>query len=622
MFTLDLPQRTPLEQPQFLPVSEQDLNDLGWNELDILLISGDAYVDHPSFGLPLLGRWLIAHGFRTGLIAQPDWKKTSSVTAMGRPRLFAGIGSGALDSMLAHYTAFRRRRHDDAFTPGGLTGARPDRAVTVYASLLRRAFPRLPLVAGGIEASLRRNTHYDFWSDSIHPSILMTADIDCVIFGMGERAILEIARRLDAVSELIGDLEACAAPPGDLWPDLWSGIRGTAVAVPAASAPQGETFLELPSHREILRDPQQLLTATLIAERETHQARRTLVQRCGDRAAIIFPPADPLTSEEMDQLYDLPFTRRAHPAYTERIPAEEMIRTSITSHRGCGGGCSFCSIALHQTRRIASRSAQSILKEAARITALPGGRSISDVGGPSANMWRASCAADPSKCVKTSCLFPKICPNFKTRQQDCINLLREIQNIEGIRSVRIASGIRFDLALCDPRAAEAYAGEFTGGQLKIAPEHCSPSVLRLMRKPDMHLFEQFLNEFRRYSEAKGKEQYVIPYLMSAFPGCTDADMQELSAWLAARHWSPKQVQCFIPTPGTVASAMFWCGMDPDGNKIFVARSDDQRRHQHDLLLHPSADRHRDAPHKLGNAPRRTPKSRGRRAAYAGKNHFS
>lgn len=579
-----LPVRTPLEQPRFLPMTREEMEALGWNELDVLLVSGDAYVDHPSFGIPLLGRYLVAHGYRTGIIAQPAWNGQQAVDAlrvMGRPRLLAGLGAGALDSMLAHYTAFLKRRHDDAYTPGGKTGARPNRAVIVYANLLRQAFPGLPLAAGGIEASLRRAVHYDFWSDSLRRPLLFDAPLDAIIYGMGEHALLEIVRRLDALLDIVGD--------GGYTPDVaagfgvWEGIRGTARLEKRAERREGAVYL--PSYDEIMADPAALLKASVVMERECHNARHVLVQDCGGREVVMEPPSALLTTEEMDALYALPFTRQSHPSYKDPIPAEGMIATSITSHRGCGGGCSFCTLALHQGRCIAFRSEASILDEARRLAGMKGfSGSISDIGGPSANMWQARCGADPSSCRRTSCMFPRICPNFIEAQSRCVAMLRRAGAVPGVKHVRVASGVRFDLALQNKEALDAYAGEFTGGQLKIAPEHCVPEVLRRMRKPGLAAFEAFLKAFAEYSSAHGKEQYVVPYLMSAFPGCTDEDMRVLSRWLKARHWSPRQVQCFIPIPGTVATAMFYAGTDMEGRSIYIARSDAERRRQHNILL--------------------------------------
>lgn len=575
---LELPLRTPLEQPAFLPMSRPEMDALGWEALDVLLVCGDAYVDHPAFGVPLLGRYLVAHGYRVGLITQP--KSAQDLTVMGQPRLFAGVSAGAIDSMLAHYTAFKRRRSEDAYTPGGRAGTRPDRAVTVYAKWLNTAFPDLPVIAGGIEASLRRAAHYDFWSDSLKPSLLLDAPLACLVFGMGETALLTLTRRLDAVHELVGD--DAASPEVLASFALYDDIPGTARLT--GTPPKGK-YVTLPSFDEIKADAFGLMTATLTLERETHQGLRRLVQPHGNRFVVLEPPASPLSTADLDALYALPFARKSHPAYTDPIPAETMMRESITSHRGCGGGCAFCSLALHQGRRIASRSAASVLDETERLTALPRfNGSISDVGGPSANMWQARCTADPSDCKRESCMFPAVCPHFRDEQSACVRLLRQVASVPGIKHVRVASGVRFDLALKNTDAMEAYAGEFTGGQLKIAPEHCVPDVLKLMRKPGLAPFEKFLDAFARYSSAHGKEQYVVPYLMSAHPGCTREHMRELRDWLKARHWSPKQVQCFIPTPATVATAMYFCGKDPKGRDVYVAKSDKDRRELHDLLF--------------------------------------
>ena len=586
----------------FLPMSRRDMERRGWDELDVLLVSGDAYVDHPSFGVALLGRWLESHGYRVGIVAQPRWDTIEDIARMGRPRLFAGVTAGAVDSMLAHYTAFRKKRHDDAYTPGGKAGARPNRAVSVYASLVRRAFPGLPVVAGGIEASLRRVSHYDFWTDSLRRSLLPDARLDLIVYGMGESAILEIARRLEAACTANFVESADILPREELKAAL-AGIRGTARLIDMAEldALEGvsmeggahvEEIVRLPSHEEILARPVLLIQATLLLERQVHQMRARAVQALGGegssgraRGVLLEIPAAPLSTEELDALYALPFTRRPHPSYREKIPAVEMMLTSMTCHRGCGGGCSFCSLALHQGRRIASRSRESLLEEArAMASRRDFSGSISDVGGPSANMWRASCSLEPSRCRRPSCMVPSICPGFIVDQREHISLLHEIREIPGVRHVRVASGVRFDLALKQAEALEAYAGEFTGGQLKVAPEHCAPDVLRLMRKPGMEEFERFLDAFRKYSREHGKEQYVIPYLMSAFPGCTDAHMRQLADWLAERHWSPRQVQCFIPTPGTVATAMFYAEADMEGRPLYVAKSDAERLRQHGILL--------------------------------------
>ena len=576
-------------QPRFLPMSRAEMQALGWKELDVLLVNGDAYVDHPAFGPVLLGRWLVAHGFRVGIVAQPRWQSPDDLLVMGRPRLFVGVSAGALDSMLAHYTAFRKKRHDDAYTPGGKAGARPNRACLVYANLARQAFPGLPVILGGIEASLRRTTHYDFWTDSLRRSILLDAKADLLIYGMGELAMLECARRLAEGKSLHGiDGTAWLAKvdennvPVDL-PEEWLDLPR----------------MQLPSHEAVQAEATELLRLTQMLEQQVHRQNAWAQQMVGDRALVLAPPARPLTTEEMDKIYALPYARAAHPRYREPIPADGMLRTSITSHRGCGGGCSFCSLALHQGRRISSRSQESILAEARKLVAQSrrGQVAISDVGGPTANMWQAHCALDDatsakaepgarpsSRCRRSSCCYPTVCKSFITPQMQHVGLLREVAALPGVRQVRVASGVRADLALNDPEALAAYTGEFTGGQLKVAPEHCAARVLDLMRKPGMEVFEAFLQSFVEQSRLAGREQYVVPYMMSAFPGCTDEDMHELARWLQERHWSPQQTQCFIPTPGSIATAMYYCGRNEDGEEIYVARSDADRLRQHRILM--------------------------------------
>ncbi len=607
--------RVPAPQPPFLPMSREEMDALGWDAPDILLVSGDAYVDHPSFGVALLGRFLTGRGFRVGVAAQPRWEGAEAlqdIARLGRPRLFAGVTAGAVDSLLARYTAFRKMRSDDAYTPGGKAGARPNRACIVYTGLLRRAFPGLPVVLGGIEASLRRVSHYDFWSDALRRSILLDAKADLLVCGMGESALLGIAQAAKALArnqagapplDRAALAAACRDIPGVAW------VLPAKETMPDAAAPGQIPAVFLPSHEDILQKPALLMRATLDMERQTHSAKARVAQTSGDRTVVVNPPAPPLAPEELDALYALPFSRLPHPSHTLPVPAWEMIRTSITTHRGCGGGCSFCSLALHQGRRIASRGRESILAEAAAVARGPAlsaagnrkaasanrtnGRpaapprwagSISDVGGPSANMWRARCALPQGKeCARTSCMHPEICPLFQVDQREGVALLRAVAALPGVRHVRIASGVRFDLAVRDAEALRAYTSEFTGGQLKVAPEHSEDAVLGLMRKPSMPVFERFLELFSRHCLKSGKELYTVPYLMSAFPGCTEEHMRRLAAWLKKRNWRPRQVQCFIPTPGTVATAMFYAGIDPDGKALHVARTDKERMRQHYLL---------------------------------------
>jgi uncharacterized radical SAM protein YgiQ len=587
--------RTPIPQPEFLPMTRAQMERLGWDQLDVLLITGDAYVDHPSFGAALLGRWLVANGYRTGIVAQPRWDDTGKggegasrsgtapdIAAMGRPRLFAGVTAGALDSMLAHYTAFRKKRSDDAYTPGGEAGARPNRASIIYANLVRRTFPGLPVVLGGVEASLRRVSHYDFWSDALRRSILLDAKATAVLYGMAEHSVLALA---DALEESLGpdggapDQASLAAILAAIPGAVWAARPEALAAIPDA--------LELPSHEAILADPKLLVTATKLLERQAHQNRQTAVQRSGDRLAAVNPPGTGLEGDALDALYALPFTRRAHPSYREAIPAAKMIEGSLNIHRGCAGGCAFCTLALHQGRRIRSRSRRSVLAEAGRLAALDGfSGSISDVGGPSANMWGAHCAGDMAACVRPSCLTPRICKHFQVDQRAFVELLESVARVPGVRHVRVASGWRMDLGLADKESLKRLVRRFTGGQAKVAPEHMSKRVLRLMRKPGFAVFEEFLEVFSRESDRAGKEQYVVPYLMSAHPGCTEEDMRDLAGWLGARGWKPDQVQCFIPLPGTAAAAMHFAGTDMDGDPIHVAATDAERLRQHAILRPP------------------------------------
>ena len=614
-------QRTADAAP-FLPMFPEEMKRLGWDALDVLLITGDAYVDHPAFGAALLGRWLVSHGFRVGIVAQPRWQNTADLIRLGRPRLFVGVTAGALDSMVAHYTAFRKKRHDDAYTPGGFAGARPNRATIVYTNLARQAFPGLPIVIGGLEASMRRATHYDFWSDNARRSILLDSKADLLIYGMAERAILAVAERLrdcspagtkDAreTNRLLRGIEGtvyiasesdfgCISNGRSQMAD--TGAQNCETRDPSARTewPEDMEVLRLPSHEEILADPKKLMTATLLMERQVHNGAWA-VQPVEKRMTVFAAPAKPLTADELDSLYRLPFHREAHPSYREEIPALRTVQFSITGHRGCAGGCSFCSLALHQGRRILSRSAAGILAEATTFTTHPQWRgSVSDIGGPTANMWGASCAADPAACGRVSCLVPSLCANFRIDQGRIVELFHAVGKIRGVRSVRTASGIRHDLALRDRGYLSSLVGEMTRGQLKLAPEHLSDEVLRLMRKPPFSVFEDFLRHFRELSGKAGKEQYILPYLISAFPGCTDDDMRRLAQRLEAEHWKPQQVQCFTPTPGTVATAMYWAGIDPEGRPIPVARTDAERLRQHWILLGADAE-------NRGASPSRPPR---------------
>ncbi len=504
-YTVDsAPPRT-LAVGDALPMFREDMERRGWSRLDVLFVTGDAYVDHPSFGVALLGRWLEAHGFRVGIVAQPRWTDIEDIARLGRPRLFAGVTAGTIDSLLSHYTAFRKKRSDDAYTPGGKAGARPNRATIVYTSLARHAFPGVPVVIGGVEASLRRAAHYDFWTDKLRPSILLDSKADLLAYGMAERAVLEIARRLDALASEEGtdeerktgrELKEAAARRLH----ALRGIPGTAFALSSTDAlatldapPRDDNLIVLPSLEAMESEPAKLMEATLAIERQAHQGTHWAIQANGARHVVFTPPAENLTTAEMDQLYALPYTRSPHPSYQLPIPAARMIQFSVTSHRGCAGGCTFCSITLHQGRGIASRSKESLIEEVKSLTRHPDWKgSVSDVGGPTANMWGARCKDDPTTCKRADCLTPTVCRHFETKEGELVELLRMLRGLEGVKHLRVASGVRYDLADENGEYLRALVHEFVGGQLKIAPEHRSDHVLKLMRKPKFDAFESFL----------------------------------------------------------------------------------------------------------------------------------
>jgi uncharacterized radical SAM protein YgiQ len=548
------------------------MDDLGWDRCDVVLISGDAYVDHPAFGAALIGRFLENLGHRVGVIPQPDWSDSRAFLALGQPRLFVGISSGAMDSMVNHYTAMKRLRSNDDYSEGGRPGRRPDRALLVYANRVQQAMPGVPVVLGGVEASLRRVTHYDFWSDRLRKSVLLDAKAAILVYGMGERAVGEIARRLDAGLGL-------------------EGIRGTAVFRDASTfdPAQYAPAVRLPSHEEIVASGTALLEATRILEKEANPYNaRTLVQGSDRRVVILFPPAAPLATEEMDALYALPFARRPHPRYQEEIPAFTMIRHSITAVRGCAGGCSFCALSLHQGRAIQSRSQDSILTEVRTWQATGFGGIISDVGGPTANLYGLGCrdAAAQARCRRSSCLHPRICPSFQTDQGRYVRLLRSLRHLAGVRRVFVSSGIRFDVALEDPEFLAELVGHHVSGHLKVAPEHFAPDVLRRMRKPPASLYGRFRALFEAFSRQAGKAQYLVPYLMAGFPGCTEGEMGVVERELRRHGIRPQQVQLFLPTPMTLATAMFHAGVDPrTGEEIYVARTPGERRRQLARLLY-------------------------------------
>ena len=542
----------------------------GWKELDVIFVSGDAYIDHPSFGVPLLARWLESHRFRVGIIAQPDWRSKEPFMTLGRPRLFFAVAAGAMDSMVSHYTPARKLRHDDAYTPGNRHGARPNRATTVYTYRLKEAFKDVPVVIGGIEASLRRFGHYDFWENKVRRSILFDAKADLLIYGMAERALLEVASRMRDREQLAEIRD----------------VRGTAFH---CSSYDAGGCVTLPSFEEVTTSKEQFAEAFRLAYLQQNPwSGRTVLQQHGNRQLVCNPPAFPLAEGEMDAVYALPFEKAPHPAYLQAIPAWEQIKTSITSHRGCFGGCSFCAITMHQGKTIQSRSQSSILAEISALTRKSWFRgSISDIGGPTANMYGLSCGNPDAmkKCLRESCLFPKICTNLHTSDSAATALLQAARSLAGVRHTAVSSGVRPDLLEKQPAYFRELVGHHVSGLLKIAPEHLVDRVTDIMRKPGKKSFETFLAQFRAESDRLGKRQYVVPYLISGHPGCTLADMLELALTLKKMGMTVEQVQDFTPTPGTIATCMFHSGIDPmTGAPVYTATSDREKGLQKSLLL--------------------------------------
>ncbi|MDY0189454.1 MAG: YgiQ family radical SAM protein [Desulfuromonas sp.] len=549
----------------FIPTTRAEMNARGWSELDVLFVSGDAYVDHPSFGVPLLARMLEAQGFRVGILAQPDWRDPQAFQVMGRPRLCAAISAGAMDSMVNHYTAARKLRHDDAYTPGGRSGARPNRAVIAYTAAVRAAFKGLPVVLGGIEASLRRVAHYDYWSDKVRRSVLLDSKADLLVYGMGEKPLLEIVSRLQQ-GEVVSQL---------------TNIAGTAWL--SSFNPSG---VQLPSFEQVQQDKQAYAQAFLALERHKNEQ---LVQAHGARFVVVNRQAAVLTSAELDQLYALPFTRRPHPGYSEKITAFEQIRWSVTSHRGCQGGCAFCAIARHQGRRVQSRSEESVLAEISRLTKDPQFRgTISDVGGPTANMYGITLVDEKQcvSCLRSSCLHPQICTNLQLQPERGAKLLRSIDNIAGVKHVFVASGVRYDLLEQQPEYVSQLLDHHVGGLLKVAPEALSHELVQIMRKPGPECFARFIDKFRQHNKIGGKRRGMVPYLMAAHPGSTLNDMVDTALFLRKYNLRVEQVQEFTPTPGTLATCMYYTGIDPfSGRGVVSSYSEKERRLQKALLLY-------------------------------------
>jgi uncharacterized radical SAM protein YgiQ len=611
----------------YLPTSRAEMAALGWEQCDIIIVTGDAYVDHASFGMAIIGRVLEAQGHRVGIIAQPDWQSAEAFKALGEPRLFFGITAGNMDSMVNRYTADRRVRSDDAYTPAGAGGKRPDRSVIVYAQRVREAYRKSPIVIGGIEASLRRIAHYDYWSEKVRRSVLLDARADLLVYGNAERQVCEIAQRLDAGEpiEALHDIRgtACLRRPDAAWVEIDSthldtpgalnppvdpysmspggGARaadpagiGAARPVVAASdldaigvaeaepdhaqvvrfnrsvrsGERAHSVIRMPSFEQVNADPVLYAHASRILHAEANPGNaRALVQRHGDQDVWLNPPPIPLTTAEMDWVYGLPYTRQPHPAYGQaQIPAYKMIRFSIAIQRGCFGGCSFCSITEHEGRIIQNRSEASILREIEQVRdTVPGFTGvISDLGGPTANMYRIACKSREieSACRRPSCVFPGICPNLDTNHNALIQLYRKAREIPGVKKVLIASGVRYDLAIESPEYVKELAQHHVGGYLKIAPEHVREGPLAMMMKPGVGTYYRFKELFDRYSKEAGKEQYLIPYFIAAHPGTTDEDMLELALWLKRHGFRADQVQAFLPGPMATATAMYHSGRNP------------------------------------------------------------
>ncbi|ABC79844.1 YgiQ family radical SAM protein [Anaeromyxobacter dehalogenans] len=570
----------------FLPMSPEHLRARGWDGLDVLLVSGDAYVDHPSFGAAVIGRVLEAAGYKVGVVAQPDWRSTAELLRLGRPRLFVGITSGAMDSMVNHYTAHKRRRSDDAYTPAGAAGRRPDRATTVYARLAREAFgPTTPIVLGGIEASLRRIAHYDYWDDRILPSVLVPSGADLLVYGQGEKPILEIARRLASGEDICGLTD----------------VPGTALAVPdlamAMLEGRDREVLELPPYEEIVLDKRRFAEFSRLYHLEHNEANaRILVQRHGRgpalRHVVVNPPMRPPSTEELDRIAELPYVREAHPAYGgAHIPALEQIRWSVQILRGCAAGCAFCCITEHQGRDIASRSEASVLREIATLASKESFRgTVTDVGGATANMWRMECTSEEAHaaCRRASCVYPSVCQFFSVDHGPLVDLYEKARKVPGVKHVFVGSGVRYDLAQADEkngaRYLEALVANHVSGQLKVAPEHVCEPVLKVMKKPGVESFERFRKDFERYTRKAGKEQYLVPYFISSHPGASLEEAADLMEYLQANRWKPQQVQDFMPTPMTLASDIFWSGYHPmTGKPVHVTRDMEEKRMQKALL---------------------------------------
>ena len=559
----------------FLPVSKSDMKKRGWTQCDFIYICGDAYVDHPSFGHAIITRLLEAFGYKVGIIAQPDWKNKESITILGEPRLAFLVSAGNMDSMVNHYTVNKKRRHQDAFSPGGVMGKRPDYATIVYCNLIRQVYKKTPVIIGGIEASLRRMAHYDYWSDKVKRSILIDSGADIISYGMGEHSIIEIADALNAGID-IHDITF---------------IKGTVYKTKTLD--NLENYIELPSYDDIVNSKEMYAKSFYTQYKNTDPfTARILVEKVKEKMYVVKnPPAMPLTEVEMDDIYSLPYMRNYHPMYEKDggIPALSEIKFSITSNRGCFGGCSFCALTFHQGRIIQVRSHKSIIDEAVQMTKDADFKGyIHDVGGPTANFRHTSCDKQLTKgvCMNRQCLFPKPCPNLKVDHSDYIKLLRELRALPGVKKVFIRSGIRFDYCMCD--SDDTFINELCkyhiSGQLRVAPEHISDNVLNKMGKPSNDVYESFLKRYQRINKKTGKEQFVVPYLMSSHPGSTMKEAIELAEYIRDLGYMPEQVQDFYPTPSTLSTCMYYTGLDPATmDKVYTPVSHHEKAMQRALI---------------------------------------
>lgn len=560
----------------FLPMTRSEMEDLGWDSCDIILVTGDAYIDHPSFGMAIIGRLLESHGFRVGIISQPDWRDPTDFRQLGKPNLFYGITSGNMDSMVNRYTSDRRLRHNDSYTPEGEGGKRPDRAVIVYAQRCREAFPESFIVLGGIEASLRRIAHYDYWSDKIRRSILLDAKADLLLYGNAERALVEVTHRIakNGPDQNFSDINglafiqnsmpsSCTEASADDLEDPNEGRQRI-----TSNSKNDLVVIRLPSYEQVAQDPEAYARASRVLHRESNPGNaRPLIQKHGNKDVWLTIPPIPLTTSEMDGVYDLPFARAPHPSYgNNKIPAWEMIRHSVTIMRGCFGGCSFCSITEHEGRIIQSRSEKSILKEIETIRDKTEGFTgiISDIGGPTANMYRMRCKDEETEavCRRPSCVYPDICKNLDTSHDPLIQLYRKAREIKGIKKIMVASGVRYDLAVKSPTYIRELVEHHVGGYLKIAPEHTESGPLSKMMKPGIGSYDRFKQLFDAAARAVKKDYFLIPYFIAAHPGTTNEDMMNLAIWLKRNKYRADQVQTFLPSPMALSTAMYHSGVNP------------------------------------------------------------